>query len=53
MIKKDLQRLPGWEYVSGLQILNQSRVARIVYMEAQPESNLNLDGGLIKFTGIG
>lgn len=35
------------------EILNHSLVVHIVYMEAQPESNPNLDGGRPKFTGIG
>lgn len=39
--------------LGAYEILNHSLVVHIVYMEAQPESNPNLDGGLPKFTGIG
>lgn len=35
------------------EILNHSLVVHIVYMEAQPESNLNLDGEIPQYTGIG
>ena len=35
------------------EILNRSLVVHIVYIEAQPESNPNLDGGKPKYTGIG
>lgn len=35
------------------EILNHALVVHIVYMEAQPESNPNLDGGTPKYTGIG
>ena len=35
------------------EILNGSLVVHIVYMEAQPESNPNLDGGTPRYKGIG
>lgn len=35
------------------EILDNSLVVHIVYMEAQPESNQNLDNGRPKYTGIG
>ena len=39
--------------LGAYEILNNSLVVHIVYMEAQPESNPNLDGGKPKYTGIG
>lgn len=39
--------------LSAYEIMNHSLVVHIVYMEAQPESNPNLDGGNPKYTGIG
>lgn len=39
--------------LGAYEILNKSLVVHIVYMEAQPESNPNLDGGKPKYTGIG
>ena len=35
------------------EILDRALAVRIVYMEAQPESNPTLDGGTPKYTGIG
>ena len=45
----------GYELIAlgAYEILNNSLVVHIVYMEAQPESNPNLDGGKPKYTGIG
>ena len=34
-------------------VLENSLVVHIVYMEAHPESNPTLDGGVPKYTGIG
>ncbi len=42
----------GGELIA-LGALNNSLVVHIVYMEAQPESNPNLDGEKPKYTGIG
>lgn len=39
--------------LGAYEILNHALVVHIVYMEAQPESNPNLDGGTPKYTGIG
>ena len=39
--------------LGAYEILNNSLVVHIVYMEAQPESNPNLDGGKPKYKGIG
>ena len=39
--------------LGAYEILNNSLVVHIVYMEAQPESNPTLDGGEPKYTGIG
>ena len=39
--------------LGAYEILSNSLVVHIVYMEAQPESNPNLDGGAPKYTGIG
>ena len=39
--------------LGAYEILNTSLVVHTVYMEAQPESNPNLDGGKPKYTGIG
>lgn len=39
--------------LGAYEVLNHALVVHIVYMEAQPESNPNLDGGRPKFTGIG
>ena len=39
--------------LGAYEILNHSLVVHIVYMETQPESNPNLDGGRPKYTGIG
>lgn len=39
--------------LGAYEILNGSLVVHIVYMEAQPESNPNLDEGIPKYTGIG
>ena len=39
--------------LSAYEILNRSLVVHIVYMEAHPESNPNLDSGEPKYTGIG
>ncbi len=44
------------EGVIGLgayEILEKSLVVHIVYLEAHPESNPTLDGGIPKYTGIG
>lgn len=38
--------------LGAYEILSNSLVVHIVYMEAQPESNPNLDGGAPKYTGI-
>lgn len=38
--------------LGAYEILNGSLVVHIVYMEAQPESNPNLDEGIPKYTGI-
>lgn len=39
--------------LGAYEILNHALVVHIVYMEAQPESNPNLDGGQPRFMGIG
>ena len=39
--------------LGAYEILENSLVVHIVYMEAQPESNPTLDGGCPKYTGIG
>lgn len=39
--------------LGAYEILNGSLVVHIVYMEAQPGSNPNLDAGMPKYTGIG
>lgn len=39
--------------LGAYEVLNRSLVVHIVYMEAQPESNPNLDDGRPKYTGIG
>lgn len=39
--------------LGAYEILAHSLVVHIVYIEAQPESNPNLDGGVPKYTGIG
>lgn len=39
--------------LGAYEILDNSLVVHIVYMEAQPESNPNLDNGRPKYTGIG
>ena len=39
--------------LGAYEILNNSLVVHIVYMEAQPGSNPTLDGGKPKYTGIG
>lgn len=39
--------------LGAYEILENSLIVHIVYLEAQPESNPNLDGGRPKFTGIG
>lgn len=39
--------------LGAYEILNGSLVVHIVYMEAQPESNPNLEEGIPKYTGIG
>ena len=39
--------------LGAYEILNNSLVVHIVYMEAQPESNPTLDHGEPKYTGIG
>lgn len=39
--------------LGAYEILNGSLVVHIVYMEAQPGSNPNLDTGMPKYTGIG
>lgn len=39
--------------LSAYEIMEHSLMVHIVYMEAQPESNPNLDAGIPKYTGIG
>ncbi len=39
--------------LGAYEILESSLVVHIVYMEAHPESNPNLNGGMPKYTGIG
>lgn len=39
--------------LAAYEILENSLVVHIVYMEAQPESNPTLDGGTPKYSGIG
>mgnify|MGYP000010974479 FL=1 len=39
--------------LGAYEILSNSLVVHIVYMEAQPESNPNLDDGKPKYTGVG
>ena len=39
--------------LGAYELLENSLVVRIVYMEAQPESNPTLDGGTPKYRGIG
>lgn len=39
--------------LGAYEIMDHSLVVHIVYMEAQPESNPNIDGGIPKYTGIG
>ena len=39
--------------LGAYEILENSLIVRIVYMEAQPESNPTMDGGDPKYTGIG
>ena len=39
--------------LGAYEILENSLIVRIVYMEAQPESNPTMDGGDPRYTGIG
>ena len=39
--------------LGAYEVLDHALVVHIVYMEAQPESNPNLDGGNPKYAGIG
>lgn len=39
--------------LGAYEVLENSLVVHIVYMEANPESNPTLDGGTPKYTGIG
>ena len=39
--------------LSAYEVLENSLVIHIVYMEAQPESNPTMDGGKPKYTGVG
>ena len=44
---------PMTQALGAYEILSNSLVVHIVYMEAQPESNPNLDDGKPKYTGVG
>lgn len=39
--------------LAAYEILESALIVHIVYMEAQPESNPAMDGGMPKYTGIG